>query len=102
MINHNYVFFHLIGDNIPEFDDIESEDHDECNSGYDDCGVDSDDSTEEIDNEESDSLLSTVLIIFIRIMHHFNFSNKGASAILAFISFLLGMMIYLYHCMHQF
>lgn len=94
----------ILIDDIPEYDDVESDSNDESDHesvasesvdainlyGADDPGK---------DDQDSRSLLSTVLIIFFRIIHHFKISNNAASVILSFISFLLGMLLHaLYLC----
>lgn len=93
----NHVKLSLL-DYFPEYDDIEIEFESESDHGSDNCDeVDLDVSNhseeEERGDQDSPSILSTILIIFFRIMHHFNISNNAASAILSFISLVLGMTV---------
>ena len=89
---------------IPGIDDIFSECDDEIDcdddiDDVDDIGSESSDLDDAIDvdcskncggSQNSGLLLSTILVIFLRIIYHFKISKNAATAILSFISFLLG------------
>ena len=60
--------------------DEESNDNSSCDSDLD---------TQQ-DDRTSHSLLHWILVIFFRIIYHFNISNNAASALLSFISLVLG------------
>ena len=89
---------------VPGIDDIFSECDDEIDcdddiGDVDDIGSESSDLDDAIDvdcsencggSQNSGLLLSTILVIFLRIIHHFKISKNAATAILSFISFLLG------------
>ena len=73
-----------MNDDIDDVDDIGSE-----SSDLDDA-IDVDCSENCGGSQNSGLLLSTILVIFLRIIHHFKISKNAATAILSFISFLLG------------
>lgn len=73
-----------------DYDVVESP----ADGDYDDDLYSEDDDTssnEDVYVGENVTLLRWLLIVFFRITSHFNFSNNAISAILSFISLLLGM-----------
>jgi hypothetical protein len=92
----NYPEYNDTSSELDEFDD-EAHDFDAFGEAESESS-ESSDITEAIDDEDdpdelqdSRPLLSTLLVIFFRIIHHFKISNNATTALLSFISFLLGM-----------
>lgn len=72
---------------------MESEEHELHDGEVEDTDNDDfDEPKDSMDDQNSKpSLLQYILIVFFRIIHRFNISNNAASAIIAFISFILGL-----------
>lgn len=78
-------------DDGADFQDVDEDISDLENES--DVGDDEDDQMEDCD---SVTLLSFILTIFFRIIHHFNISSNAASKLIAFISFVLGTILSAY------